>query len=375
MAKTNQSRVGKLGTVGNINATLMELNPNTDKVVEEVLVTTGFFTGDLGVLSGSQFSTASNNASNDPYYFDVTNGSAATAKTQFSVAYGHYAGSGSDCLYSEANDIFGPTQVVYNQFAEFLLAETEITGGFHISSSAEREDDVYVIIAGRENMQDAVNRKTWTLVLSGSATAGTAATALSLTDDSATTTGYPTMYGLRYNIRAGALGVITDTSASAPYGHFYPNLGIWVLSGKQLSASIPGTAAKVTATAVDFNSASCDGFGTYGGATIDEKNALRLVNGIADNGSFRLRNEEFQQSVSWFCRVPSKFMNFSSNPAFISGSENTLRHKSMIMNPQTFITTIGLYNVGGEVVATAKLSSPLQNNFGTEVTIKVKLTY
>ena len=104
MAKTNQSRVGKLGTVGNINATLMELNPNTDKVVEEVLVTTGFFTGDLGVLSGSQFSTASNNASNDPYYFDVTNGSAATAKTQFSVAYGHYAGSGSDCLYSEAND-------------------------------------------------------------------------------------------------------------------------------------------------------------------------------------------------------------------------------------------------------------------------------
>ena len=44
-------------------------------------------------------------------------------------------------------------------------------------------------------------------------------------------------------------------------------------------------------------------------------------------------------------------------------------------NPQTFITGIGLYNAVGQLVAVAKLSSPLKKNFASEATIKVKLTY
>ena len=44
-------------------------------------------------------------------------------------------------------------------------------------------------------------------------------------------------------------------------------------------------------------------------------------------------------------------------------------------NPQTFITGVGLYNSAGQLLATAKLSSPLKKNFASEATIKVKLTY
>jgi hypothetical protein len=51
----------------------------------------------------------------------------------------------------------------------------------------------------------------------------------------------------------------------------------------------------------------------------------------------------------------------------------------MVGYPHTFITTVGLYqtSLGGsqELVAVGKLSSPVQKNYGTEATIKVKLTY
>jgi len=47
----------------------------------------------------------------------------------------------------------------------------------------------------------------------------------------------------------------------------------------------------------------------------------------------------------------------------------------MMGNPSTFITGIGLYNSTGQLLATARLSSPLKKNFASEATIKVKLTY
>ena len=44
-------------------------------------------------------------------------------------------------------------------------------------------------------------------------------------------------------------------------------------------------------------------------------------------------------------------------------------------SPQTFITEVGLYNDASELLAVGKLSAPVNKNYGTEATIKVKLTY
>ena len=44
-------------------------------------------------------------------------------------------------------------------------------------------------------------------------------------------------------------------------------------------------------------------------------------------------------------------------------------------NPQTFITSVQLYNDNHDMVAVANLSKPLKKNFSSEATIKVKLTY
>ena len=91
--------------------------------------------------------------------------------------------------------------------------------------------------------------------------------------------------------------------------------------------------------------------------------------------SLQFRNEEDQTSVSYFCRARAGEMNFSNNQTFVSGSNNELRHKTMKGNPTVFITGVELYNSSGFAVAVGKLSSPVQKNYGTEATIKVKLTY
>jgi hypothetical protein len=90
---------------------------------------------------------------------------------------------------------------------------------------------------------------------------------------------------------------------------------------------------------------------------------------------FRLRSEEDQTQENYFCRIRAEQYNFSANPSFTSGSKNKIRNTDMHGNPQTFITGIGLYNSAGQLLAIAKLSSPLKKNFASEATIKVKLTY
>jgi len=47
----------------------------------------------------------------------------------------------------------------------------------------------------------------------------------------------------------------------------------------------------------------------------------------------------------------------------------------MIDNPQTYITTIGLYNDNQDLVAVAKLSQPVVKDFTKEALIRVKLDY
>ena len=110
----------------------------------------------------------------------------------------------------------------------------------------------------------------------------------------------------------------------------------------------------------------------------DCKNALRFVNCLRNTDSstaLRFRSEEDQTQINYFCRIKPKEANFSNNPTFVSGSKNKIRNTDMIGNPQTFISGIGLYNAMGQLVAVARLSSPLKKNFASEATIKVKLTY
>jgi hypothetical protein len=370
-----KSQDGGIATFGAQNTGILALDEDTDIITEEVIVTLGYFSGDVGSMDSSSFETGSSlAASNQKYYYNITDG-AATPADQFTVSYGHYAGSGS--LSGSQN--LGASETEYKRWAEILLPDNEITGSFQIASAGSaspitgKDEEIYVLVAKRARMKDAINRKNWTMHLSGSIHGSAAsASTLYLTDDSDSDPGTPTPYGVRFNIVSGSQGTVVSASTYRTYGWFYPNLGVWVMSGAQLSASLGGEAA--TSTAVVYQSGSQMGFDTYDTGTADSKNALRFAS-VLSAGKMQLRSERIDQNVMYFCRARAPWSNFTTNPTYWSGSRNEVANISMKNNPTVYITGVGLYNQAGIVVACAKLSKPLKKNFSSEATIKVKLTY
>ena len=96
---------------------------------------------------------------------------------------------------------------------------------------------------------------------------------------------------------------------------------------------------------------------------------------VGSDNTLQMRSEEDATQESYFCRIKSGDYNFSSNPTFVSGALNKISNITMMGNPTTFITGIGLYNSAGQLLAVAEMSKPLKKNFVSEATIKVKLSY
>jgi hypothetical protein len=91
--------------------------------------------------------------------------------------------------------------------------------------------------------------------------------------------------------------------------------------------------------------------------------------------SFTLNSQETITSDFVFVRPRSSQFNYSENPSFISGSTGEVLYPQFINNPQTYITTIGLYNDTNELLAVAKLSRPLPKDFTKEALVRVKLDF
>jgi hypothetical protein len=87
-----------------------------------------------------------------------------------------------------------------------------------------------------------------------------------------------------------------------------------------------------------------------------------------------LDSQEDIASKFYFIRVKNQEFNYTTNDSFTE-NDGTLKHDSMIDNPQVYITTVGLYNDAQDLLAVAKLSSPLPKDFTKEALIKVKLDY
>ena len=353
-----------------------------DKLTDTQKITAGYFTGGGGQLNAADIHSGSLADSNEAYYFNITqtHPESSSAETQFSVAYGHIGGSGSQ---TDGGNVEGPTEAIYKQWTNILLAENEVTGGFKISqqgssgalSSGTRDEDVFILVGKRARFKDRINKKNWTIVLSGSDSVGTGSELFYFTDDSNTTQATSTVAGPRYNIVSGSDGSPYSASGWKTYGHFYPDQGALVFSAAELSASIAGHADGINESA-SFDGTNFAGFSVNSDSNGNPNNALRFINTLQPTGAYlKFRSEEDKTSVSYFCRVKASQVNFSNNPTFVSGSLNELRIKEMRGNPTVYATGIQLYNNFGDVVAVGKLSTPVKKNFGSEVTIKVKLDF
>tara|TARA_Y100000034_G_scaffold66657_1_gene80444 strand:- start:66 stop:1115 length:1050 start_codon:yes stop_codon:yes gene_type:complete len=345
------------------------LNPAEDTVTTQITVTNGFFDGGVGIKAGSNYTTSSLSSAQKNYYYNIQYNS----KDHFSCTYGHIAGSGSS---EQSTNIEGTTQAVYKQFynlteisSEKLRDET----GWIMNNITQ--SDAYIIAAERLQMKDRLNPGTWTITLSGSTTMASGSS-LSLTDDSKTTDplspGSP--FGEVYSIVQGSAGSVTTAASTTTYGLFYPDAGLFVLSGTQMSASLPGSGSNTHTQMAGGSRILGNGLAPDTRVNSAADNAWKITRAL-QLGSVTLRSEEKQYIYDYFCRAKANEYNYSNNITFWSGSTYEIRHSDMVTNPQTYISEVGLYDNQYNLVAIGRLSSPINKNFSSEAIVKVRLTY
>lgn len=335
-----------------------------DSVVSSEAITAALWSGNVYNLSSSFFtSSAQQTSTSGKSYLNVYNLAFGTSgsETQFSVAYGHVSGSGSTA-FNSAVDEKSPTRDIYGQYRNLVYGDEASVFNFGGSNGNSR--DIYVINVNRARYKQAIATGTWGLKL----TNGTSS--IMLTDDSNSTTTTTFVGGNRvYNIVSGSLGYANTTSSiqtnSGSYGLFFPDMGVFVLNPRALALGSAQLGIGLTPNETPAT--------TYSLAYND--NASKIFAAIsAGNGNFFARSQETVSSTYFFVNAKSSQLNYTTNPSIIDTNGNVL-YSTLVNDPQTYPTTIGMYNDAGELLAVAKLSKPLAKDFTKQLTCRVKLEF
>jgi hypothetical protein len=332
-----------------------------DSVVSSELITAPLWSNNGTTLATFYTSSDQQGSTSGRFYLNVYNGiyGSSGSDCQFSIAYGHISGSGS-ALFNGLVNQNSPTRDVYGQFRNLIYGDEGSVFNFGGTNGVSR--DIYVIAVNRGRFKESVNAGTWNLVLSGTNT-------VTLTDDSNDSSVTNYLAGNRiYNIVSGSNGHSYSTSSiqtnSGSYGFFLPDMGLLVLNPRALSLSYANRGIGIT---VDETAATSYSL-TY------NSNDNYIYQAISLGASFTAKSQETISARYFFVNTKSSQMNYTTNPSIIDTNGNIL-FSSLINNPQTFPTTIGLYNDFGDLLAVAKLSKPLAKDFTHQLTCRVKLEF
>ena len=311
-------------------------------------VTRGLWSGNSGELTVFHTSSFQSNTQK-AYYYEIYNGlpSVSTNEPQFSIAYGHYAGSGSAGTNEDS-----PSSAIYSQLQQILLPASQKFFRFNDTN----QNDVYAIAINRARLKDRLDPGNWELCISGSG----GNNMLRLIDDSGDRDQSGNARQTKYNVVSGSLlnGI---QNSSRVFGEVYPQHGIIVLGAALLDTSASLGTVRTQADNQNHNRL----FTAISGAAAN----LGAANG------FQARNEEEIKSTFYFVRAKNAEYNFSNNPTYVSGSEGKIGQTTFIGDPKVYITSVGLYNNDNELLAIAKLSKPLLKSFSNEILVKVKLDF
>ena len=204
-------------------------------------------------------------------------------------------------------------------------------------------------------------------------TVGKGSRTISLTDNSKDVT-LPTFYGTQraYEIVSGSDGAAyagNGYSVNGSYGLFFPDTSTILLNGAALDDNSSTSGLTGTNDGYGIN------LGTNTTANTNGQNNQKLFNALVSGSNFGLNSEETITSDFVFVRARNSEFNYSENPSYISGSTGEVIYNYFINNPQTYMTTVGLYNDSNDLLAVAKLSKPLNKDFTKEALIRVKLDF
>jgi hypothetical protein len=357
-----------------------QLDPE-DFVVSSDSVTSTVWSNNSPALNTFFTSSTQTEGSSGPYYLNIyqTSSDDDTAAVQFQIAYANKNGGGG-VNFDSSVPFISPTTTIYGQYRTLILEDENSSFVWGDTLTGSADNDFYVISIERARYKQSLLPGTLNLVLSSSNDIVVNNPALHLTDNSGMVT-LPTYYGTQrvYQLISGSNGVAYDantsgtgfTPASGSYGWFCPDISTILLNAAALNDN---TNDGSNGGGIDL--ATNSGSDTFG------DNPAKLYNHISGSvglsgveNIFELNSQETISSDYVFIRARNNEFNYTENPSFISGSTGEVIYPYFINNPQTFPTTVGMYNDSNDLLAVAKLSRPIQKDFTKEALIRVKLDF
>ena len=334
----------------------------TDFVVSADSVVAPAWSNNVTTLSS--FFTATVTGS---YYIDVYNAitTSNTSSIQFSIAYGHILGSGSAPLNSLVPGI-SPSRITFGQYRNLIYGDAEAAVNFGTGNTSSI--DLIALPIDRNRYKESLFPGTFNLKLTSGGTT------IQLTDNSNDISTITYVDGGRvFDIISGSNGsaqnspLLSGASAkgyttAGSYGLYLPDIGLIVLNPRALALGTGAGGLNITFSTTN----------TVAGSSFNHN----LIYSIINAGQyFQLNSEETISSDYIFVRIKNAEYNYSTNPSFITGSTGSVLYSNFINSPQTYPTTVGMYNDSNELLAVAKMSKALTKDFTKEALIRVKLDW
>lgn len=319
------------------------------------------------------------------YDQDITS---VTANKVFDMTFGQSSNSnltGTGALDLEVK------QDIYRQFAQQLLGNAD--SKFYVpylsaSTDSEIREAVFIGVK-RLFTRDKIKENTTTLSInhiSASQDDTTADTPAKFRNYSVTDLnfGYPNITPLQTEVTTLYSGTAGTT---VPVGLCFLNQGVVVLD---VSRSFDGGQLLTVAgnNYYWFSGPPTSGSqisllsGTSIDDILDHVRTRRFISGSTSgvyNVGMEFQNVVTINSTVVSCDVGFEDFNLSSNPTFINNSTyqiRTLQGNGLgINNPTTFITSIGLHDAAGNLLAVAKFSRPVRKNRETTFKVNVRLDF
>lgn len=313
----------------------------------------------------STFYTGSLTEKQQKYYTTIFNELPGTTDSyhQFDISYCHISGSGSSYIEGEID--FLPAKSMYKKY---MLECFGHTNGKFPFKNGKNGDYFYTIQLDRNQYKEKLDAGNFELALcelsaSGNTTNPTSTRFFTLIDESKDTKQeVVTSEGIQeyYYITSGSLrdGIYNEPTDDA-WGIVFPKMGLIVLDGVVLDQSC--SFATVTGSVDGQNSKRL--FLAISGAAVP--------NSYRPSGSFFARSFETFLTETYFCRADFYEFNTSTNYTYTTGSDGFLKFDYFKSKPNSYITTIGLYNRKKELLAVGKLRNPILKNESKVCTFEV----
>ncbi|MBX6361883.1 MAG: hypothetical protein IRZ03_17625 [Acidobacterium ailaaui] len=346
------------------------IDVNNDISINSYQYVSPAWSGGSSYLSGYFTSSFQETSNSGLYFLNVYQSSSfdPSSEIQFNISWGDMNGSGSS-FYNSLVPYNTPTKSVYMYFRNLIYGDESSV--FTFGNPNYTSSNFVCLSISRDRFKDSILPGSIALYLSNGSNN------IVLVDDSSLNLQSSYIGTSRiYNLLSGSVvnNVPTPLSSNytvvGSYGFIVPDKGLIFLNPSALSLP-PGPLGGIGVNFNFYSSSQCYSYFNSLGYTYNLNNRIffNLLNGFFYASSIETITSEYI-----FVNAGPNEFNYTTNPTIIDSSGNLL-YPQLIYNPQVYITTVGLYNDQGDLLAVARFNKPLLKDFTKSLNIRIKLDF